>query len=146
MKKYYTRLDENRSKIIEQNILNCVNKISETNSAVEREFDPIPDYVRVPQFYILPKTHKQYQENLPIGFPGRPIVSACNSYTENISKYIDYILQPYIKSLPSYVKDTTDFICKIKSVPKLSRNSLPDTLDVTSLYTNILHKDGIEAC
>ena len=35
--KYYTRLDENPSKIIEQNILNCDNKISETNSAVERE-------------------------------------------------------------------------------------------------------------
>ena len=144
--KYYTRLDENPSKIIEQNILNCVNKISETNSAVEREFDPIPDNVRVPQFYILPKTHKQYQENLPIGFPGRPIVSACNSYTEKISKYVDYILQPYMKSLPSYVKDTTYFIGKIKSVPKLSRSSLLVTLDVTSLYTNIPHKDRIEAC
>ena len=126
--------------------MNCVNKISETNSVVEREFDPIPDNVRVPQFYILPKTHKQYQENLPFGFPGRPIVLACNSYTENISKYIDYILQSYMKSLPSYVKDTPDFICKIKSVPKLPRNSLLVILDVTSLYTNIPHKDGIDAC
>ena len=50
-----------------------------------------------------------------------------------------------MKSLPSYVKDTTDFICKIKSVPKLSHNSLLVTLDVTSLYTSITHKDGIEA-
>ena len=111
--KYYTELDENPSKAIEQNIFDCINKISETNSAVEREFDPIPNHVRVPQFYILPKTHKQHQDHLPIGYPGRPIVSACNSYTENISKYIDYILQPYMKSLPSFVKDTTDFINKI---------------------------------
>ena len=95
--KYYTRLAENPSKTIEQNIVNCINKISETNSAVEHEFDPIPN--NVPQFYILPKIHKQYQENLPIGYPGRAIVSACNSYTENISKYIDYILQPYMKNL-----------------------------------------------
>ena len=58
--KYYTELDENPSKAIEQNILDCINKISETNSAVEREFDPIPNHVRVPQFYILPKTHKQF--------------------------------------------------------------------------------------
>ena len=45
--------------------------------------------MRVPQFYILPKIRK----HLPVGFPRRPIVSACNSYKENISKYIDYILQ-----------------------------------------------------
>ena len=51
-----------------------------------------------------------------------------------------------MKSLPSFVKDTTDFICKIKSVPKLKQNSLLVTLDVTSLYTNIPHEDGIEAC
>ena len=51
-----------------------------------------------------------------------------------------------MKTLPSYVKDTTDFICKIKSVPNLSKNSLLITLDVTSLYTNIPHEDGIKAC
>ena len=103
------------------------------NSTDEHEFDPIPCEVRTPQFYVLPKIHKQYQETLPVGYPGCPIVSACNSYTENISKYLDYILQPYMKTLPSYVKDTTDFICKIKSVPNLSKNSLLITLDVTSL-------------
>ena len=32
--KYNTRLDENPSKGIEQNIINCINKISETNSGV----------------------------------------------------------------------------------------------------------------
>ena len=107
--------------------------ISDTNSAVEREFDPIPNNVPLPPFYILPKTHKEYQENLPTGFPGSPIISACNSYTENISKHIDYIMQPYMKSLPSYV------------VPKLLRYSLLVTLDVTFLYANIPHEDGREA-
>jgi hypothetical protein len=80
---------------------------------------------------------KDYNESLPIGYPGRPIVSACNSYTENISKYLDLILQPYMKSLPSYVKDTYDFWRKLKSLPKLSKDSVIVTLDVTSLYTNI---------
>ncbi|XP_053388669.1 uncharacterized protein LOC128551780 [Mercenaria mercenaria] len=35
---------------------------------------------------------------------------------------------------------------KLKSVPKLSKKSLLVTLDVTSLYTNIPHADGIDAC
>ena len=83
---------------------------------------------------------------MPIGYPGRPIVSACNSSTDNISKYIDYVLQPYMKCLPSYIKDTTDFIQKLKNIPKLSKDSLLVTLDVTSLYTNIPHADGIDAC
>ena len=52
--KYYTELDEHPSKANKQNILDCINKISDTNSAVEREFDPIPNHVRVQQFYILP--------------------------------------------------------------------------------------------
>ena len=80
--KYYTRLDENPSKRVEQNIINCINKICETNRTVERNFDPIPCEVRTPQFYVLSKIHKQYQETLPVRYPGRPIVSACNSYTE----------------------------------------------------------------
>ena len=94
----------------------------------------------------IPQSHKHYQENLPIGFTGRPIIPACNSYTENISKYNDYNLQPCMKNLPSYVKDITDFICKIKSVPKLLRNSSLVTLNVSSLYTNIPHEDEKEAC
>ena len=56
-----------------------------------------------------------------------------------------FVTQPYMKSLPSYVKDTTHFICKIKSVPKSSKSSLLVILDV-NLYTNIPQKNGIEAC
>jgi hypothetical protein len=35
---------------------------------------------------------------------------------------------------------------KLKSLPKLSKDSVLVTLDVTSLYTNIPHEDGIAAC
>jgi hypothetical protein len=91
------------------------------------------------QFYILLKIHKDYIKSLPIGYPGRPNVSACNSYTENISKYFNFILLPYMKLLPSNVKDTSDFLRKLKSLPKLSKDSV-------QLYTNIPHEDGITAC
>ena len=49
-----------------------------------------------------------------------------------------------MQSLPSYVKDTTDFITKQFQVT--SQKTYLVTLDVSSLYTNISHKDGIEAC
>ena len=106
----------------------------------------IPNENRVPQFYVLPKTHKLYNPSLPLGYPGRPIVSACGSLTENVSAFIDSILKPFMESLPSYIKDTTDFINKIRQLPQLSKDSFLITLDVSSLYSNIPHKDGIEAC
>jgi hypothetical protein len=51
-----------------------------------------------------------------------------------------------MKSLPSYVKDTSDILRKLKSLPKLSKDLVLVTLDVTSLYTNIPHEDGKAAC
>ena len=45
---------------------------------------------RTPQFYISPKIHKE-------GNPGHPVVSSINCHTANISKYVDYHLQPIVK-------------------------------------------------
>ena len=50
-----------------------------------------------------------------------------------------------MQSLPSYVKDTTDFMHKLKSSKLAHANSYLVTLDVSSLYTNIPHKDGHDA-
>ena len=43
---------------------------------------------------------KKIQKN-PMGI--RPIVSSCESPTENISQFIDFWLQPLMKALPSYL-------------------------------------------
>ena len=94
--------------------------------------DLVTTDARTPQFYVLPKIHKEYDATLPIGYPGRPIVSACNSRTENISGFMDEILQPHVKSLDSYVKDTADFLRKLQNVPYVPKKALLVTLDVTS--------------
>ena len=75
----------------------------------------------------------------------RPIVSSCESPTENISQFIDYWLQPLMKALPSYIKDTTQIINELKEL-KVQCNTLLVTVDVKSLYTCIPHSDGVEAC
>ena len=91
---------------------------------------------RTPKFYILPKIHKE-------GNPGRPVVSSINCHSTKISRYVIYHLQPLLKQIPSYIKDSTDFINRIKGL-KIPKQSLLVTLDVKSLYTNIPNYEGIK--
>ena len=93
-----------------------------------------PD-VKPGRFYILPKED-----------PGRPIVSSNSHPTERIYHFIDHHLQPLVHKLPSYVKDTNDFLKKLLTIGKLPSNSLLVTLDVSSLDTNIPHNEGIRVC
>ena len=74
----------------------------------------------------------------------RPIVSSVNSVTENISKFVEYWLQPIVKQLPSYIKDTNTFANLITQTP-VPQDCKLVSIDVSSLYTNIPHHDGLEA-
>ena len=93
---------------------------------------------KTPKFYLRPKVHKE-------GNPGRPVVSSVNCHIANISKYVDYHLQPIVKEIPSYVKDTQDFLKKLEKVKDIPQESLLVTLDAKSLYTNIPNNEGIKA-
>ncbi|XP_072021894.1 uncharacterized protein [Amphiura filiformis] len=97
------------------------------------------------RFYTLPKIHKQY-ENIP---PGRPIVGANGTVTERVSLFIDHHLKPHVSTLDSYVQDDMDFLRKIEAINEDGPHP-PDiilsTLDVSSLYTNIPTKEGINSC
>lgn len=98
------------------------------------------------RFYMLPKIHKEPEKwskphETP---PGRPIVSDCNSETYYIADYIDFYLNPLSIKHPSYLKDTYDFIEKIKTL-SIPPNSFLFTMDIESLYTNIDISEGIQA-
>ena len=79
------------------------------------------------------------------GNPGGPIVSANGHPTERISEFVDHHLRPFAEELPSYVQDTTDYLKKVESNP-LPNETILVSLDVTSLYTNIPHEEGVAAC
>ena len=98
------------------------------------------DKERTSLFYMLPKIHKR-KENPP----GRPIVSGNGCPTERISQLVDYFLQPTVKALPSYVRDTTHFLSRLNDLGDLPENCVLATLDVASLYTNIPNDIGIQA-
>ena len=99
-----------------------------------------PSNCRTPTFYMLPKIHKE-------GCPSRPIISGCQSPTVALSQYLDFPLKPIVKETPSYIKDTNHFL---QTVFNLQTEIKPDnilvTMDVKSLYTNILQDLGIQYC
>jgi hypothetical protein len=76
--------------------------------------------------------------------PGRPIISDCESESYAVSEYIDYFLQNLACKHNSYVKDTPDFLTKLKQV-KIKPDTLLVTLDVESMYTNINNEEGLNA-
>ena len=93
------------------------------------------------QFYILPKIHKNKYNP-----PGHAIVSATSHPTEHIPQFVDTHLNPLVLKLPTYIKDTTHFLKKLDELKELPPGSLLVTLDISPLYTNMPHKEGIEAC
>ena len=104
-----------------------------------------PEEPRPRHFYMLPKIHKPLEKwpipNMP---PGRPIISDCSSESYRVSEYIDHFLQPLASKHDSYLKDTSDFLNKLKQA-KINENSLIVTMDVESMYTNIDHESGLAA-
>ena len=69
--------------------------------------------------------------------PMCPIVSACGTAAYNTAKFITKILQNYCGKASFFIKDSTDFIKKIKH---LSINPEEETLvsvDVSVFFTSI---------
>lgn len=64
---------------------------------------------------------------------------------EPISKYIDLHIKELVSHLPSFVKDTTDFLNKIDSLKNMQDGVFLCRMDVNSLYTNVPHTEGLEA-
>ena len=93
---------------------------------------------KTPKFYTLPKVHKE-------NHPGRPIIAAINSPTSKLARFVDHHLQPIAEQLPSFVKDTGHFLRKIRDIGKVPKNAILVTMDVSSLYTNIPHREGLSA-
>ena len=91
-------------------------------------------------FYLLPKIHKRLHD-----VPGRPVISNCGYYTENISSSLDYHLQPLAQKVKLYIKDTNHFLSKLKSLGKLPQGSILCIIDIVGFYPNIPHSKGLNS-
>ena len=64
--------------------------------------------------------------------------------TEKISEFLDHHLQPPIKPGESYIKDTGDFLEKLKRVEEIPKGTILVTADVVGLYPSIPHDGDLE--
>ena len=98
--KYYRKLQEDPT-TTNMKLLNYIMEIFKNQKLINQKVAEglKRNDLKTPEFYPRPKIHKE-------GNPGRPVVSSVNCRIENISKYVDYYLQPIVKEIPSYAKDT----------------------------------------
>lgn len=89
-------------------------------------------------FYLLPKIHKPRTKwPQPDLMPeGRPIVSDTGSESYRVSEYINYFIRPISTRHRSYLKDTYDFVNKVRH-QIIPEGAFLVTGDVTALYTNM---------
>ena len=98
-KSFYAKVDKDltltNQKLVKKTIQDLISK-QELPATAQNLIITTP---RTSRIYFKPKIHK-------LNNPGRPIVSACSCPTELISSYLDKIMVPFVKSLPSHIKDT----------------------------------------
>ena len=95
---------------------------------------------RMAQLYLLPKIHKPQRPPL-----GCPIISVNECPTERISQFVDFFLQPYLPCIPTWIRDSTDFILLLDEIGQASPGTLLGVADFNSLYTNIDHNEGVRS-
>ena len=88
--------------------------------------------------YLLPKIHKRLYD-----VPARLVMSNCERPTEKASEFLDYLLMEVMQN--SYIKDSNDFMKKIKHLKIIPDNAILVTTDVLGLYPIIPHEVGLRA-
>ena len=64
---------------------------------------------------------------------------------ENASEFLDYRLKPVIQKWKSYIKDSGDFINKIKKLKNIPDGTILVTADVVGLYPSTPYEAGLRA-
>ena len=100
----------------------------------------VPKYTRNGKLKGNPKLHKDHK-------PYRAIVNNIGTPTEKMAEIAEKELNEYVESTPSYLKDTTDFLCKLKEVNEpLPKDPILFCFDVVKLYLSIPREEGMQAC
>ena len=70
--------------------------------------------------------------------PGKPVVSNCCFYTENNHQFYHQL-----KPIFTQIKDTNDFLKKIRGLADLPEDSITCTIDAIGLYPSIPNEEGL---
>ena len=115
--KFYTKLSSDLTSVNAKIINETINKFVKENLLAKNIAKlPINEEPKTPKFYLNPKVHKENN-------PGRPVIISIDAPSAQISRFVDFHLQPIVQSIQSYVKDTTDFINKLAQVKDVPNNT-----------------------
>ena len=76
--------------------------------------------------------------------PGHPVTSNYGTTTEKLSESLDHHLQPIMKAGKPYIKDTSDFLEKLKNLGNIPSNTILVTANVVGLYPSIARDAGLQ--
>ena len=82
--RFYHQIDHDATYVQHKEVANAIGQAISTCELPPQAKHLTVEHPRTSKFYMLPKIHKA-------GNPGRPIVSACNCPTSNISAYLDSV-------------------------------------------------------
>ena len=144
---YYIKVNELEIERAKDDIEKILKEGLEKEILSKSEFDAMSVENKGPgRFYCNFKMHKKHDHKQAP--PVRPITSGSGSLTEGIGTYVEHYIKHGATSHQTYLKDTPDFlrqIAKINSGPKLDKQTMLATFDVDGLFTNILHRDGLQS-
>ena len=135
---FYAKVDKDVTSTNQQIVKSTINDLIVKQELPATTTNLVITTPRTSCIYFLPKIHKPNN-------PGRPIVSAYSCPTELISSYLDKIMAPIVRSLPSYVKDSQHTLQIFRDFNFLGEDKLIFTMDITSLYTVIPNYEGLLA-
>ena len=112
----------------------------------------VPEEAKPGRYYGLAKVHK------PRGCwpeaaggrcpPLRPVVSGSGTVLEGISHWVDEVAKGEVTRLPSYLEDTRHLLQLIQEENARGpqpAGTLPVTLDIDGMYTNVPVEEGLAA-
>ena len=99
------------------------------NSLILKDF-------KLGSFSILPKLHKTK-------FGTRPIINSIKHPSSNLSQFVDYILQPFVQSSGTFIKDSQHLIQDLENLELGEEEVKLCSFDFESLYSNINLEDAL---
>ena len=138
--RFYEKVPSDAIQSSQQEVKSFIETAIRNNQLPPSATNLIVEHPRTSKFYLLPKIHKP-------GNPGRHIVSACSCPTELLALYLDHVTAPFVRSLDSYVKDTTHMLNILDSFRfrDVDGQRIIFTMDIKSLYTVIPNEGGLRA-
>lgn len=92
----------------------------------------------------MPVVNHLHMTHKDLDLVGRPIISGLGSLNGRVGQWVDTQLQPLVKDLPSFLRDTEQLLGILYSF-QWKENYIWVKCDVTSLYSCIPHRLGLEA-